>query len=303
MLSSGVDPARTGNQCRMGAQRSAGITRRRWWDIVKRVKTEMKDDNLTLIAAGVAYYATLAIFPAIIAVVIVYGLVADPEQIESQLDPATGAMPEEARKLLVDQLRAAASANSGGLTLGLIASLLAMLWGASAGVQTLVTGLNVVYDRKETRGFVQRRGLALLFTVGGIVAAVLALILVAAFPVVLNHLGVGTFAAVGANLARWLVLALLVVVALGVLYRYGPDRDNARWRWTSLGVVIAVILWLLGSAAFSFYVSNFGRYQKTYGTLAAVIILMLWLWLSSLVALLGAEIDAEIGRTIPADTG
>jgi membrane protein len=285
----------------MGAQQ-AGIFRR-GWDIVKRVKADMKEDNLTLIAAGVAFYATLAIFPAIIAVVIVYGMVADPEQIASQLEPVTGAMPEEARKLLVDQLEAAARASGGGLTLGLIASLLGVLWGASAGVQTLVTGLNVVYDRKETRGFVRLRGLALLFTVGGIVAAVLALILVAAFPVVLSHLGIGTFAAVGANLARWLLLALLVVVALGVLYRYGPDRDNAPGRWTSLGVVTAVILWLLGSAAFSFYVSNFGRYDKTYGTLAAVIILMLWLWLSSLVALLGAEIDAEIGRTIPADTG
>jgi membrane protein len=280
----------------MGAQRSSNLSPRGWWEILKRVKAEMKDDSLTLIAAGVAFYATLAIFPAIIAVVMVYGLVADPEQIESQLAPVTGAMPEEAKKLLIDQLRAAASVSSSGLTLGLVVSLAAVLWSASTGVQTLITGLNIVYGRKETRGFVRLRGLALLFTVGGIVAAVLALVLVTAFPVVLNHLGIGSLAAGAVNAARWILLAVLVVVALGVLYRYGPDREDPQWRWTSLGVVIAVILWLLGSAAFSFYVSNFSRYDKVYGTLAAVIILMLWLWLSSLVALLGAEIDAEIER-------
>jgi membrane protein len=284
------------------AERPRDIPRRGWWDILKRVKAEMKEDNLTLIAAGVAFYATLALFPALIALVTVYGLLFNADDVQRQLESLSGTVPPDVISLLEEQMGRAASASEGGLTLGLIASLLGVLWSASGGMQNLITGLNLVYDEPEGRGFVKLRSLALFLTLGALIAVVVALALVAAFPAVMNAVGLGTFAAIGANAVRWVLLALLVGVGLAVLYRWAPDRDNPQWRWVSWGAVLAVVLWIITSALFSFYVSNFGSYNKTYGAIAAVIVLMFWLWISCLVVLLGAEVDAEIERQTAKDT-
>ena len=282
------------------ADRPSEIPPRGWFAVLKRVKAEVKQDNVTLLAAGVAFYAMLAIFPAIIAVVTVYGMVADPAQVESQVSEFAKSLPAGADQLLTEQLKSVTSAGRQSLSIGLAVSLLAVLWTASSGVQGLIKGLNLVYDEQESRGFVKLRGLSLLLTLGAILTAVVAIALVAVFPAVVDDLGLGKTGELAASIARWVVLALLVLVALAVLYRHAPDRANPRWRWLSIGAVVALLLWLLGSAGFSYYVDNFGKYNQTYGALAAVIILLLWLFLSAFAVLLGAEVaDATLGGSAP----
>jgi membrane protein len=270
--------------------------------VLKRVKAEVKDDNVGLLAAGVAFYAMLAIFPAIIAVVTVYGMVADPDQVKTQVGELAKSLPAGADELLEDQLTNVVNAGRQALSIGLVISLLALLWSVSSGVQGLIKSLNVIYDEKETRGFVKLRGLSLLLTLGAIVVAVVALALITVFPGVIDGLGLGRAGQVAASVARWVVLAVLVLLALGVVYRLGPDRANPRWRWVSAGAVVALVLWLLGSVGFSYYVDNFGKYNQTYGALAAVIILLLWLFLSAFAVLLGAEFNAETERQTARDT-
>jgi membrane protein len=284
------------------AERPSQIPPRGWFSILRRVMAEVKEDNVTLLAAGVAFYAMLAIFPAIIAVVTVYGLVADPNQVEAQVSEFAKSLPAGADQLLTDQLQNVVSAGRQSLSIGLAVSLAAVLWTASGGVQGLVKGLNIVYDENETRGFLKLRGLSLLLTLGAILVAVIALTLIAVFPAVIDNLGLGRAGELAASITRWVVLALLVLVALAVVYRFAPDRANPRWRWVSWGAVVALVLWLLGSIGFSWYVDNFGKYNQTYGALAAVIILLLWLFLSAFAVLLGAELDAEIERQTARDT-
>jgi membrane protein len=284
------------------AERPSEIPPRGWFAILRRVKTEVKDDNVALLAAGVAFYAMLAIFPAIIAVVTVYGMVADPQQVQSQVGEFADGLPEGAGELITNQLEGAVDAGRQALSIGLAASLLGVLWSASSGVQGLVKGLNIVYDEKETRGFLKLRGLSLLLTLGAIVVAVVALALIAVFPGFVEGLGLGRAGELAASIARWVILGLLVLGALAVVYRFAPDRANPRWRWVSGGAVVALVLWLLGSFGFSYYVDNFGKYNETYGALAAVIILLLWLFLSAFIVLLGAEFDAETERQTVKDT-
>ena len=284
------------------AERPSEIPPRGWFAVLRRAKAEVKEDNVPLLAAGVAFYAMLAIFPAIIAVVTVYGMVADPDQVKTQVGEFAKSLPAGADQLITEQLTNVVNAGQQSLSIGLALSLLAVLWSASSGVQGLVKALNVVYDERETRGFVKLRGLSLLLTLGAIVVAVVALALITVFPRVVDNLGLGQAGQLAASIARWVVLALLVLVALAVLYRFAPDRANPRWRWVSPGALVALVLWLLGSVGFSWYVDNFGKYNQTYGALAAVIILLLWLFLSAFAVLLGAEFNAETERQQAGDT-
>ena len=284
------------------AERPSEIPPRGWFAVLKRVKAEVKEDNVPLLAAGVAFYAMLAIFPAIIAVITVYGMVADPAQVESQVSELAKSLPAGADQLLVDQLTNVVNAGRQSLSIGLALSLLALLWSVSSGVQGLVKSLNMIYDERESRGFVKLRGLSLLLTLGAIVVAVIALALIAVFPSFVESLGLGQAGELAASIGRWVLLAALMLVALGVVYRLAPDRANPRWRWVSWGAVVALVLWLLGSVGFSWYVDNFGKYNQTYGALAAVIILLLWLFLSAFSILLGAEFDAETERQTARDT-
>jgi len=274
---------------------SGDRTNGRWhrlWNAIRQVKTEMTEDNLTLVAAGVAFYAVLALLPALIALVNVYALVVTPEQASEQIQPLLAALPSDAASLLQRQLQKIVQANHGGLTIGLIVSLFATWWAAAGGVSALITGLNIIYEAKESRNFLRLRVLAMGLTLGALVAAVVALALVAAFPVILHRVGLDPAVAVGAEVARWAVLVVLVMLGLSVLYRFGPNRAHTRWRPVTLGATIAVLLWALASAGFSFYVSHFGSYDKTYGSLAGGIVLMLWMYLSAFAVLLGAQIDS-----------
>ncbi|HEX5768981.1 MAG TPA: YihY/virulence factor BrkB family protein [Burkholderiales bacterium] len=278
------------------------IPARGWLDITRRVKDQIKRDRLSIIAAGVAFYALLAIFPGLVALVAMYGLFADPAQIERHVAPLSGILPPEAAKIVLTQLHDLVSTNRGALGLGAIAGLLVALWSASSAVRTLMEALNVAYDEEERRGLVRFYGTALILTVGGVIAVILAIGLVVGLPAVLNFIGLSSLLETVVSLARWPILALLAIVAFAVIYRYGPSRAQPRWRWVSWGATIAVALWIVGSALFSLYVTRFGNYNETYGAAGAVVILLMWFLLSSYAILIGAEINAEMERQTRKDT-
>jgi membrane protein len=278
-----------------GAQASkpTEIPRRGWWQITRRAVTEAKTDQVPLLAAGVAFYAFLSIFPALIAMVMLYGLVADPAQAAAQVESYAQALPSSAQQLLTDQVDQLTSTSSRSLGIGLVVALLLALWSASNGVGNLVTAINLCYDEEETRGFVKRKGLALLLTLGAIVFVTVAFALVAVVPAVLNALGLPLGVRLVVQVVRWIGLVIAVTVAFAVLYRLAPARDGAKFRWVTLGAGLATLIWLVGSVGFSVYVDNFGSYGKTYGSLAGVVVLLLWLWISSIAVLFGAEVNAE----------
>jgi membrane protein len=273
-----------------------------WKEVLLRTKQQIKEDNVTLLAAGVAFYLFLALFPALIAAVTIYGLVADPQQVEQQIDSLAQTLPQEAAALLETQLKDIATASSSALGWGLVASLGGALFAASGGVQNLINAVNIAYDEEETRGMLKLRGLALLLTLGGVLFLAVAVGLIAVLPIVLNAVNLGGLAAVAVQIARFVGLIVAVAIALAIIYRYAPDRDNPKFRWVGLGSAVATVLWVLGSLAFSLYVSNFGSYGETYGALAGVVVLLLWLWLTSLIVLIGAEINSETEMQTAQDT-
>lgn len=273
-----------------------------WRQILRRAWYESGVDNVSMLASSLAYSAFLAIFPGLIAAVTLYGLVADPAQVDRQVSSLTGALPADAASLIGGQLRSLASTSIGALGAGLVISVLAALFSASGGVATLMTAVNICYDEEETRGTVRLRATALLLTLGAVVFVLVAIGLIAVLPAVLNSVGLGTLGTVLVQVGRWVTLVGFVLAALTVVYRYAPDRDNPKLQWVGLGSLIATVLWLLGSAAFSFYVSHFGNYSKTYGALAGVVILLLWLFLTAYVILLGAEINSESEAQTAKDT-
>jgi membrane protein len=272
-----------------------------WRDILIRVKNEVRDNKVTLLSAGVAFYSMLALFPAIIALVSVYGLVAEPDDVRAQVNDLAALVPEESRRLVTDQLTALTGTAGSRLSLGLVLGILTALWSASSGMKALITGVNVAYDEPESRRFLKLRGLALLLTLGAILTMAVALGVIVVLPILVDHV----FGSVGSTIVgilRWPFLALLLIVGLAVVYRLAPDRDDPKWRWVSWGSVVATVLWVLGSMGFSFYASHFGNYSKTYGSLGAVIVLLFWLFLSAFVVLVGAELNAEMELQTKKDT-
>jgi membrane protein len=277
------------------ADRPSEIPRQGWIQILKRAWKEAKQDQVPLISAGVAFYAFLAIVPTLIAVVIIYGLVTDrPEQVAEQLDSFGSALPAQAEQLVHDQLVALTKTSERSLGAGLVLVLGLALWSASGGIGNMIKAVSFAYDEEEKRGFVKGKALALGFTLGAIVFMVLAVALVAAVPAVLNALDVPGWVQAVVEAARWIGLVVVVILALDVLYRWAPDREPAKFRWLSVGALVATGLWVVASIGFSIYVDNFGRFSKVYGSLAGVIILLLWLWLTAYATLLGAEINAEM---------
>ena len=285
------------------AERPTEIPARGWLQVVKRGWKEAKADQVPLLAAGVAFYAFLAIFPALIAVVSIYGLFADPATIANQLNSMTAALPGRSpadhhrpgHRTELASLRPWASASSSRVVIA--------LWSASAGISNLLTAINVAYDEEEKRGFVKKRLLSLGLTLAAIVFMVIILGLVAVLPPLLQ----GRIRDWGVALDppdRRLAGAscVLVAVALAILYRLGPDRDAPRMSWVSVGAVVATVMWLVASIGFSIYTSTFGNYAKTYGVFAGIVVLLFWLWLTMYAILLGAEINAESEQQTVEDT-
>lgn len=282
------------------AERPSEVPKKGWFQIAKRAWAEAKADQVPLLAAGVAFYAFLSIFPALIALVMIYGLAADPQTVTRQVESIASSLPQ-AGDLVSSQLEELTSTASSTLGVGAILAIALALWSASNGVGNMITAINVAYDEEETRGFIKRKLLALVLTVGAIVFVVVAIGLIAAAPVVLDALGLSAVARVLIQIGRWALLVVAVTVALAILYRLAPDRDAPKFRWVSVGAVIATALWILASVGFSLYVS-LGGYGKSYGSLAGVVVLLFWLWLSAYAILLGAEANAEAEQQTEKDT-
>ena len=283
------------------AKRPTEVPARGWLQVAKRGWKEAKADQVPLLAAGVAFYAFLSIFPALIAIVSIYGLFADPATITNQLNSMTAALPEQAKQVITDQVTALASRRS-TLGIGLIISVAIALWSASAGINNLLTAITVAYDEEEKRGFIKKRLMSLGLTLGAIVFMVIMLGIVAVLPPLLKAVfGTGVLRWVF-QILGWLVLVVLVAVALAVLYRLGPDRDAPRMAWVSVGAIVATVVWLVASIGFSIYTATFGNYAKTYGVFAGIVVLLFWLWISMYAVLLGAEINAESEQQTVQDT-
>jgi membrane protein len=269
------------------------IPRRGWVQIGKRVLARVGDDRVLAEAAGVTFYSLLALFPAIAALISLYGLVANPATIESHLSLAGGLVPAGGMEIITQQVHSLAAAGHSALGLGAIAGILFSLWSASAGIRAIFDALNAVYEQKEQRGFVHRVLLSLAFTLGGLLFVVLAVAGVVALPVALEYAGLKSSTDTLLSLLRWPVLLAAVTFMLGMIYRFGPSRARAKWRWVSVGSGFAALAWVLASAGFSYYAANFGSYNKTYGSLGAAVGFMTWIWISTIIMLVGAELNAE----------
>ena len=285
-----------------GARRPTEIPAAGWKDIMLRTKRSVTRDSIGLVSAGVAFYLMLAIFPAIAATISIYGLVADPADVERQIQSLMGVMPPQAAEILQGQMRSVVSASGAGLSIGAIGGILFSLWSTAKGVKAMMNGLNMAYHEEEQRGFIKLNAVALMLTVGAVLFLILALALVAVLPPVLEAVGLEGVGRLLVQLLRWPLLVGGLIVALAVLYRYGPSRDNPQFQWTSAGAIFAAVMWLIASVMFSVYVSNFGSYNETYGSVGAVVVLMMWFFISSFVILLGAEINSEMERQTRHDT-
>jgi membrane protein len=263
---------------------------RRWWRVFGRVKDRARRDNITLIAGGVAFFSLLSAIPALAALLSLYGLVADPQDVVTRVNELSTTMPEEARALLNEQLQSLTATDRGGLGFGLVIGLLLALWGASTAMQQLTMALSAVSQREETRGYVRLRLRAIGLTLAALAFAGILVAVLAVLPFVAQE---GTIATVVA-FARWPFLALLMLFALSVLYRFAPDRREAHWQWLSAGAVLATAAWLVASAVFTLYAGRFDSYTRTYGALAGVVMLMLWLFITAVCVLIGAEINAAL---------
>jgi membrane protein len=278
------------------------IPARGWKDILWRTYEEFNKDRVMSVAAGVTYYALLALFPAIAALVSIYGLFADPGTIQGHLNTLSGVLPGGALDIIREQVTRIASQGNGTLGFGFAFGLGLSLWSSNAGMKAIFDALNIVYGEEEKRSFIKLNLLSLSFTLGAIAFILIALAGIIVLPIVLNFIGLGSGTEWLVSLARWPILLIGVIVGLSLIYRFGPSRDKAEWRWVTPGGIIAAVLWLAVSMLFSWYVANFGSYNETYGSLGAVIGFMTWIWLSTIVVLLGAEINAEMEHQTAKDT-
>lgn len=273
-----------------------------WKDVLYRVKNEITEDNVSLIAAGVAFYGLMALAPAIAAMVSIYGLFVTPDAMQSQMQNLTRFMPADASQLVLDQVTRITSASQANLSIAAIGSLLLALLSAMKGSKALITAANITYDEQERRGFLKLNLAALGLTVGAVLFVIVALVLIAAFPVIIDHLPVPAGIQSILSLGRWPLLGLLLILGLAAFYRYAPNRSEPKWRWVSWGSVLGMVLWLVGSILFSLYVSNFASYNETYGSLGAVVVLLMWFYLSAFVVLLGAEVNSEMEHQTARDS-
>jgi len=298
-----TDALRHERDAQAGSPPAAG--RANWKTILWRLYERSNDDRLLATSGGVVFFGLLAVFPAVTALVSSYGLFADPATIGSNLQTLALMLPEGSFQIVQDQIARVLAKGTGALGGTFLFGLALALWSANAGVKAIIDALNVAYEVRETRSFIRLNLLSLALTAGGIAALLLMIAAVVAFPLAFDRiglgLGLGLEGAFILGLARWPLLFIVLLVALSVLYRFGPDRPAARWEWTGAGTLAAAVLWIAGSATLSWYLSNFGNYNATYGSLGAAIGLMVWMWMSATIVLFGAELNSEIERqTVPA---
>jgi membrane protein len=284
------------------AKRPYHIPLRGWWQVAERVWSEAGRDNLSVVAAGCAFYALFAMFPALSALVSLYGLTFNPATAARQFNVLASLLPPEAYDMVMGQIRRIAAASDRKLGWSLALSLALAIWSANAATQALLAALNIVYEEPEQRSLFRFYLTAFTITFAGLLGGTVILFAVVYVPTLFAHAGFSREFEIVVRVGRWPFLTLLVLVLLALLYRYAPCRRAAKWHWVSAGSLIATALWLLASAAFSAYVANFAHYDRTYGSLGAVIILLFWLYISFYVVLLGGEINAELELQTAIDT-
>lgn len=267
-----------------------------WTAILKSTLRSFNDKRIMSVAAGVTFYVLLAIFPALAAMVSIYGFFADPGRVWSQLSGMSDVLPGGMIQVLGEQMKRLATQDHSTLSIGFIVGLAVALWSASSGMKALFDSLNVVFGERERRGYVKLSGIALLFTLGSIVFLLIALGAVVVVPIVIGFVGLQSQSGMILAIARWPALFVVMALALAILYRFGPSRPEQPFRFISWGNLLAALLWVGGSLLFSWYVASFGSYNKTYGSLGAVIGFMTWIWLSTMIVLLGAGLDAAIAE-------
>lgn len=284
------------------AERPSHIPWAGWKDIGKRVWNNIGHYELSVVSAGVAFNEFFALFPALAAGIAIYGLVADPATIERQVSMLGGFLPGDFQTVIQEQLKGLSQSSQGSLSLSLVIALAVALWGATRGIKGLISGLNIVNGEDENRGFLKYNGVALGLTLAAIVFGLVALSLIAAVPVALDLVPLGEGVKALLSFLRWPLLGLFALAGLAVVYRYAPSRDRPQWKWVTWGATLAAALWLVGSGLFSLYVSRFGSFNETYGSMAAVAVTLLWFQLTSFAILLGALVDAEMEHQTRADT-
>jgi membrane protein len=267
-----------------------------------RIYGNFSNHRVLALAAGITYYNLLAIFPALAALVAIYGLFSDPATISSHLDQVSGILPQGAINVARDQITRVASKGAGTLGWAFLVGLAVSLWSANAAMKSLFDTLNIVYGESEKRGLIKLNVISLSFTVAGILFVLIAIAAVVALPISLNYLGLSQAADLILRVGRWPILFVMIALVLSLIYRYGPSRQAPRWRWITWGSALAAMLWLLASGLFSWYTANFGTYNETYGSLGAVIGFMVWMWISAIAILLGGELDAEMEHQTERDT-
>lgn len=276
------------------AKEPSDIPKRGWRDILLRVKDDISGKSLGLIAAGSAFYSFLAIPSAFTALIALYGLVFDPRQVERQLAMFQGIVPSLALDIVTEQLKTLTSQPRQTLGFSFGISLAVALWSANSATTSMMTALNIVYEEQEKRNLFRYYATALAMTAGAVLFVIVSLALIALLPAVIDWLPLGNFAKTLTTILRWPLLMALFAIGLGIAYRFAPSRNKPKWRWVSWGAFAAVLLWIVVSALFSFYVSHFASYEKTYGSLAGVVLLLMWLYLSAYAVIIGAELNAEL---------
>jgi membrane protein len=284
------------------ANAPADIPARGWKDILWRVFDSSLEDRVLSLAGGMAFFCLLALFPGLSAMVTLYGLIADSSTISGHLSALAFVLPAGAFDLISDQINLAVRASSGTLSFSFALSFLFALWSANAGIKATIDGLNVAYGERETRSFIALNVESLIFTFLAIAAGIGAIVFIVAVPIAFQVLDVGGASETWIKLLRWPVLGFFIWIALAILYRFGPCREQPKWRWVTWGSTVAAILWIITSISFSWYVSSFGSYNRAYGALGAIIGFMTWIWLSATVILIGAELNAEMEHQTARDS-
>ncbi|HEY0447292.1 MAG TPA: YihY/virulence factor BrkB family protein [Allosphingosinicella sp.] len=282
---------------RSSADTPSEISGRGWREVLKRTWRESSQDNVNLVAAGVAFYAFLAFVPLLAALVLTYGLVAEPATVVRHFQQLTAVMPADAARLIGEQLMSMTKTASTQKGLGLLLAILLSLYGAMRGATSIIVALNIVYNIAEDRSFVRKTGLAVLITAAALVSLLAGILAISALGW-LEHLLPFSSRVVQTllKLLSWVAAAAVVSFLIAAVYRYAPNRPNTRWRWLTPGSLAATVLWLLATLGFGFYVANFGNYNATYGSLGAVIVFLTWLYLIAYILLLGGELNSELEK-------
>lgn len=265
-----------------------------WKELLWRTWSELSDDRVTLISAGATYYLLLSLFPTIVAFVSLYGLITDPTTVNKHVSLLTGIVPAGGLQIIDEQLTRLTQQGAAALGWGLALSLGLALWSSSSGIKTLFEAMNIAYDEREKRSFIHLNLLAIGFTIGGLIAAVAMIGVVVVMPAVLGFIGLSTGFEWLVQGLGYAVLLILLFAGIAGLYRLGPSQHHVKWRWLTPGAILAVLVIIIASGLFSWYSANFANYDKTYGSLGALIGFLTWMWISITIVIVGAELNSEI---------